>query len=258
MHSLSKAIVVITVAFTIAILAACSTKERPEFQYQQQSHITQDQQKFHITIDSLASVSAPQYRTYILLPGNTGVTWDDLQFQEYAVYVMRVLHSRGFVLAHETQNAEVAIVLSYGIGTPEARQYSFSLPVLGQTGVSSAHTYGAATSYGNTATYSGTTTYLPSYGITGLTTYTGTVTEYFRYTLITAYDFKEFKQSGRQVQLWHTTVTSSGSSGDLRRVFPVLLGAAAPYLATSTGRQVERRLDESDNIVKAIKGEPVQ
>ncbi len=176
------------------------------------------QPKFDIAVDSLASPTAVNEKTYILLPGNQGVTWNDLQFQEYASYLMRVLAAHGYVPAKTADEADVAIVLSYGIGDPQTHQYSYSLPVWGQTGIASSNTYGAATAYGNTASYSGTTTYTPSYGITGYTTQTGSYTTYFRYVLIDAYDFSVFRKSKEQIEIWKTTITSMGSSGDLRRV----------------------------------------
>lgn len=213
--------------------------------------------KFAVTVDSLAGPAAQEHRTYILLPGNEGATWDDLQFQEYASYVMRVLDAQKFVLAKSPEDADVAIVLSYGIGDPETRQYTYSLPVWGKTGVSSSQTYGTATSYGNTATYSGTTTYTPSYGITGYSSQTASVTTYFRYASITGYDFRQFKESNRQVQLWRTNISSTGSSGDLRQVFPVLVAASVPYLATNTGKQVPVELLEDDDVVRAVKGEVI-
>jgi hypothetical protein len=219
---------------------------------------TMGQPEFHVSVDSLAAPSAQEKRTYLLLPGNQGVTWDDLQFQEYATYVMRVLTAKGFVSAEKAEDADVAIVLSYGIGDPQKEQYSYSLPVWGQTGVSSAYTYGTATAYGNSASYSGTTTYTPTYGVTGYTSHTGTRVSYFRYAVITGYDFKEFQKSKKQVQLWNTTVTSTGSSGDLRQVFPILVSASVPYLATNTGRQVPVRLYESDKIVRAVKGDDAE
>jgi hypothetical protein len=226
-----------------AIVSGCATIGQPQF---------------HVTVDSLASPTAQQKRTYILLPGNDGVTWDDLQFQEYASYLTRVLNAQGFISAQKAEDADIAIVLSYGIGEPQARQYSYSLPVWGQTGVSSSHTYGTATAYGNSASYSGTTTYTPTYGVTGYTTHIGTQTTYFRYALITGYDFKAFKETEKQVQLWRTTITSIGSSGDLRQVLPVLISASVPYLSTNTGKQVSVRLYENDKIVKVVKGEPIE
>lgn len=155
-------IIIILFFFMIAVLSGCATV-RPQRQY-------------HVEVDSLAAPTAREKHTYLLLPGNEGITWDDLQFQEYALYVMRVLNSQGFISADKAEDADVAIVLSYGIGDPKTRQYSYALPVWGETGVSSSHTYGTATAYGNSAYYSGTTTYTPTYGVTGYATQLGSVT----------------------------------------------------------------------------------
>ncbi|MBK8163428.1 MAG: hypothetical protein IPK65_09865 [Gammaproteobacteria bacterium] len=213
------------------------------------------QPQYHVEVDSLASSEAKEKHTYLLLPGNEGVEWEDLQFQEFAMYLMRALNSQGFIATDKAEDADVAIVLSYGIGDPREHQYSYALPVWGKTGISSSHTYGTATSYGNSVNYSGTTTYTPTYGVTGYTTQIGSVTTYYRYALITGYDFKAFKDSNKQIQLWRTTITSTGSSGDLRQVFPILIGAAIPYLASNTGKKIPVRLYESDEVVRAIKGE---
>ena len=162
----------------LVLCAGCATMGEPEF---------------NVNVDSLAVPAAQARRTYVLLPGNESVTWEDLQFQEYAAYVMRVLNAQGFIAAEKADDADLAVILSYGIGDPQTQQYTYSLPVWGKTGVSSSQTYGTATAYGNSATYSGTTTYTPSYGITGYSTQTGSVTTYFRHAQITGYDFKEFR-----------------------------------------------------------------
>ncbi len=155
---------------------------------------------------------------------------------------MRVLSMKGFVSARNAEEADVAILLFYGIGEPQTTQYSYSLPVWGQTGVSSSHTYGTATAFGNTASYSGTTTYTPSYGITGYTSHVGTKTTYFRYALISGYDFEAYKETKKEIQLWKTTATSTGPTGDLRQVFPLLVSASAPYIANNTGKKVPVQL----------------
>jgi hypothetical protein len=234
--------VILFIIFTIA-LGGCATTGQPTF---------------NVAVDSLASQQASNKKTYLLIPGNEGVTWDDLQFQEYATYLMRVLNAQGYVLAKSADEADLAIILSYGIGDPQTHQYSFNLPTWGQTGVSSANTYGTATTYGNTTSVNATTTYTPTYGVTGYNTYTGTRTTFFRYALITGYDFEKYKETEQQTQLWQTTITSTGSSGDLRRVFPILIGASAPYLATNTGQKVSVSLKEEDKVVKAVKGLPVE
>jgi hypothetical protein len=219
---------------------------------------TLGQQPFSISVDSLASPEASTKKTYLLIPGNDGVTWDDLQFKEYAVYLMRILDAQGYILAKSNEEANLVIILSYGIGDPQIQQYSYSLPTWGKTGVSSANTYGTASTYGNTTTLNATTTYTPTYGVTGYNTYSGTTTTFFRYAFITGYDYEKFKETNKQVKLWQTTITSTGASGDLRQVFPVLLGASVPYLATNTGKKVEVSLQENEKVVKAVKGLPIE
>jgi len=216
------------------------------------------QPRFQISVDSLASPVALTKKTYLLIPGNEGISRDDLQFQEYESYLKRVLKSKGYVSANSSEEADLAIVLSYGIGDPQTQQYSYSLPTWGKTGVASSNTYGTATTYGNTTSVNATTTYTPTYGVTGSTTHIGNRTTYFRYALITGYDYSEFKNSQKEIQIWKTTISSTGSSGDLRRVFPLLIAASAPYMATNTGQKIPVSLYESDKAVKAVKGQPVE
>jgi hypothetical protein len=72
--------------------------------------------------------------------------------------------------------------------------------------------------------------------------------------VLDAVDLDEYKKSKNEVQLWKTTVTSSGSSGDLRRVFPILVGASQQYIGKNTGQKVEVDLYEEDERVSGIKG----
>ena len=63
-----------------------------------------------------------------------------------------------------------------------------------------------------------------------------------------------YSQSQEILPLWKTNITSTGSSGDLRLVFPVLVGAAADHLGTNTGHQVVVELGEDDIRVRRVKG----
>jgi len=156
--------------------------------------------------------------------------------------------------ASNFNEAHIAIFLMYGIGDPQKHQYTYSLPLWGQTGVSSSSTYGTVNTYGSTATYSGTTTYTPTYGVVGSTMHTGTRVTYFRYFILDALDLNEYRRTKKEVQLWKTTVTSTGSSGDLRQVLPVMIGASKEYLGTNTGKKVKVILHENDKRVLEVKG----
>lgn len=211
------------------------------------------QPQFSVRVDSISGATTDK-SSYILLPGNKDTKAEDLQFKEYATYVNRALIKNGFMPAESFEKANVAIFLVYGIGDPQEHPYSYSLPTWGQTGVSSSYTTGTISSYGGYGSYSGTTTYTPTYGVTGSTTHVGSYTTYFRFMVLDAVDLDEYKNSKKEVQLWKTTVTSAGSSGDLRRVFPILVAASQQYVGKNTGQKVEVNLYEEDDRVIEIKG----
>jgi outer membrane murein-binding lipoprotein Lpp len=214
------------------------------------------QLQFHVNVDSISSEVATLKKSYVLLPGNKDTTVEDLQFKEFMTYVHRALTANGFVQANNLEKADIVIFLVYGIGNPQEHLYSYSLPAWGQTGVSSSTTSGTINMYGNFGTYSGTTTYAPKYGITGYTSHVASYTTYFRYMLLDAYDLDIYRRKKKLSQIWRTTVTSTGSSDDLRRVFPVLVAGSAEFLGANTGQNVRVILREEDPEVLEIKGVP--
>lgn len=207
---------------------------------------------YEVSVDSISSGTAELPPSYVLLPGNDGVSPGDLRYQEFAVYVRRALAERGYVETTDPVNAPIAVVLSYGIGDPQEHVRSKSIPVWGQTGVSSSTTRGTATTFGNISTYSGTTTHTPKYGVTGYRTVAESQTTFFRFMILDAYDLDAFRARKDVVALWNTTVTSRGSSGDLRQVFPILVAASKDHFASNTGKQVTVNLTEHDPRVIAI------
>lgn len=207
--------------------------------------------RFVSNVDSLAQADAVAKKRYVLLPGGKGVDAGDLQFQEFAAYVEKVLSEKGFVKAATFQDADVAIFLAYAIGDPQTYQYTYSIPTWGQTGVSSSNTYGTVSSYG---TYSGTTTYTPTYGVTGATTHVGTDTVYSRFLFLDAYDAPTYMKEKKMTQVWKTSVVSTGSSGDLRLVVPYMVAAMKPYLGTNTGRKIEVQVPADDPAVQVLRG----
>lgn len=211
--------------------------------------------QYHVYVDSLSASTQTTRKHFVLLPGNKDVSVSDLQFKEYAEYINRALVARGYSPAENIEKADLAIFVVYGIGNPQQHQYSYSIPTWGQTGVSSSTTYGTLSTYGSFGTYSGTTTYTPTYGITGSTTRIGGYTTYFRFLVLDAFDLSEYKKTKKEVQLWKTTITSTGSSGDLRRVFPYMVTASLPHIGTNTGQQVKVVLEENDPAVLNLKGQ---
>ena len=210
--------------------------------------------RYAVAVSGIADQEMKPKKKYVLLSGEEGIQETSLQFKEYASFVNRALSAKGYILVDEHNEAETAIFLTYGIGDPTTSTYTYSVPVWGQTGVSSSSTYGTVSSYGGYGTYSGTTTYTPTYGITGYSSRVGQQTTYFRHAELTAVDLASFT-GPESTPIWKTTIGSSGTSGDLRHVFPVMLGAAAEYIGENTGEIISIHLLAGDSRVRQIKGE---
>jgi len=210
--------------------------------------------EYLVTIDAISSGEHERKSNYVLLSGNKDVPVDDLQFKEFAKYIHRALTARGFSQVGNISEAEIAIFLLYGIGDPQEHYYTYSRPIWGQTGVSSSSTTGTMNLFGNTGTYSGTTTYTPTYGITGFSSGVGSYVTYFRYITLSACDVTRYLATKKPNEVWRTSVTSTGSCGDLRSVFPILVAAAWEYIGENTGKKVQIKLHEDDPLVLELKG----
>jgi hypothetical protein len=210
--------------------------------------------KYYVKVDSFGD-SDLYNKSYVLLPVSDGI--DGLEFNEYSAYVHRALKKKGFSRSlNGIDEAKIVIFMDYGISDPKTYQESYSIPQWGQTGVSSSYTSGSIGSYGS---YSGTTSYTPSYGVTGYTSGTSSYTEYTRYLKLSAVDVIKWKSPNKSelTELWKTSVISTGSSGDLRKVMPILVVASEKYLGKDTGQQVEVTIEPEGphkDDVKEIKG----
>ena len=216
--------------------------------------------KYFVNVDSIGDI---HHKTkYVLMSGFKNISITNLEFQEYSKYIDKALQNKGFVKT-DFKNADVAIFLRYGISKPQKHIQSYSIPVYGQTGVSSATTYGTSNTHGTLNTYgknryysgntysNSTTYYTPTYGIKGYQSGVSKYITYIRYYELNAIDLEYYK---KQRELWKTTVTSTGSSGDLRRVFPILVAASEKYIGSNTGKQVKVQLYEDDTKVLELKG----
>ncbi len=200
-------------------------------------------QGYTVQVDALAGRESAPGETFTVEPDQA--IDDPLQWQEFEACVVRVLIGRGWQPARGAEPGFVVRV-AFGISGPEQYEYEHSEPVYGQVGETT--TYSSGSSYTG---YSATGTTTPQYGITHYRTETSTATRFHRQLQLTAYAPADSSSQ----PLWQTRIRSSGSSGDLRRVFPVLLAAAEPFLGRSTGQELTVNVSESDRRVARIAGE---
>ncbi|MFN3610055.1 MAG: hypothetical protein ACK4Y9_13410 [Hyphomonas sp.] len=193
---------------------------------------------------------------------NENVAPNDLQFLEYSQYIERALNSKGMTRVLGAETPDIIVLVGYGIGAPEKNTRSYTIPVFGQTGISSSSTTGTATTnvYGTSTyatgntNYRQTTTYTPTYGVTGYQTGVQNYTTYARYISLNAAFVDIEKDASDWQPAFETNIVSSGSSGDLRQVFPIMIAAAKDSIGISTPKAVQISISENDDAVQFIQG----
>lgn len=207
---------------------------------------------FRVEVDGLAAPTN-YAKSYVLLTGTEDVAEDDLQFKEFATYVRGAMARRGYVEVSSPSTAEVAVFMTYGIGDPQTRRVTRTIPLYGPIeGGTSSVSLSTLGPDGLTLT-TGTITTPSTYGQIGTRTQTRESITYFRYLILDAWDLNAFRSSQKAVPVWKTIVTSTGISGDLRVVFPILVAASEPFIGLNTGGRMRVELKESDPRVVAVR-----
>jgi hypothetical protein len=210
---------------------------------------------FHVGIDAINAGEEIANKTYVIVPGDSNTEAGDLQFREFAMYLARALKINGYTAAAPNQAAEIEICLSYGIGSPQARVRTYTVPVWGQTGTdTTTNVQTVGNRSGTISNTVATTSVTPEYGVTGYTTQQDNYTVYPRYIEIDAYRIKSSHPGDKMDELWKTTLHSEGKRNEIRSSFPAMMAAGAQYLGGNTGREIEVAITADQAAVKAIKG----
>lgn len=206
---------------------------------------------YSVSVSSLKGSTESVGSTVFIYPGDPSLNPSDLLYQEFAGQVAFALESQGFDVVTEPTDADQVVFLTYGISDPQTQ--SIAIPQYGRTGVRSSSTTGTLNVNPGQVQGHSTTTYQYDYGITGYTQTQRTV--YTRMVLLYAYDWDHFLQTEQMTALWQTQMVSTGSSGDIRRVFPYLIAAAEPHLGRNTSQAVSVTIRENDDRVRPYLGE---
>lgn len=208
--------------------------------------------RVNVEIDSICSPKAETKKRFVLLPNPNVSDGSDLQYAEFSSYIEKALIQRGFEKALCYDDANVAIMLGYGISDPISYTYTYSVPVYGQTGVNT-KTNGFIHSTKNNANFHSTTTSEPTYGIIGSSDRIGVGISYVRHFSLIAGDLDEYKSSSKVAELWSTNVKSVGESGDLRYIFPILVAASNDYIASNTGKKITVSISQDDKRISELR-----
>jgi len=196
--------------------------------------------RYESKINSFADENYSGGNRFFIAPGMSNVTQGDLEFNEYATIVSKVLVNKGYVQIDNPRNADLAVFLSYAIGDPSRVQSAYTMPVYGQTGGGTANVYMTTTGGGGrTVSSQGTITTPATYGVTGYNTIVDTQTVYSRSLLLEAFDNTKHQSSSKMVQVWKVSVVSTGTTDNLREVMPKMAIAMEDYIGTNSTVTVE-------------------
>jgi len=218
--------------------------------------------RFAVKVDAYGNDSYLNSKKYILAKGASTLDENDIQYIEFSDYVKKTLYAKGYIETANYDEADLVVFFRYGISDPETFQETYSVPVWGQTTISSINTtsyaQGSAYGIGNTvygsATGNSTSRVNYNYGVTGYRQETQTYTQYFRYLMLDVYDLNIYRSTGNPKMVWKTVLTSNGSSGDLRLVIPHMIAVGSPYFGKNSGTKQTLNIFENDKRVKQLKG----
>ena len=180
---------------------------------------------YEVDLKSAAIKNLPSSKTFMIKSINGRSLDGTLRQKQKVELIKKAFNDRGF--QEVSKNAQYNIKVSYAISEPKTKKGS--VPIIGQTGVSSSTTYGNYNSY--TGSYNTTTYNNPSYGVVGTSNFS--YEEYTRILSVKAYDNKGS-------EIFDTSAFSAGSSGDMDDVFPIMLYQMVPYLGSSLSRKVKK------------------
>lgn len=171
-------------------------------------------------------------QTFVVIPDQDQA--DSLEFRSYANLVRQSLQARGWREA-TMANADVAVFFQYSIS--QGRQVAFSYPIFGQVPTGTSITTGTVSTYGSTSNIYATTTRQTTTAVVG--SGVGSRTEFDRALRVLMFSLPTYRATQQMERVYEGEIRSSGSTGDLPSVMPVLvrgLFADFPGASGSTSR----------------------
>lgn len=211
------------VLFALSLLAGCA-------------------QKPLVTVNALSSGQSVG-KKFVIIPASQEL-WNtkQIEYTQIAAVVAATLSNQGYTQVKDEKLADQAILLNFLRSGAVSNTRNVTVPVYGQTGVSSATTYGSANttfnSYGGygTANTTGTATtvYTPTYGITGAYNTTVTDTFYGAGVILESFDAKAYINNKQVNMLWKVGSSVVSQQPDGIADYKGLARIAASYAGQNT------------------------
>lgn len=197
------------------------------------------------------------YRLYSGFPDSVEESRSQVEtfiHEELTTYVENALAEAGFQEAAQESEADLAIFFTYGVSEPKTFEWQAVIPIYRQSGVSSKTTTGESRTYQNhyrsTTQFSSQTYYTPRYEVTGSRSISKSETYYIRHLNVSGYYMADVQTDSAPPLQWTTTATSTGSSEELRKIFPYIAYSTIVYLGKSSKESRRMEFEVGDRKIQ--------
>lgn len=186
--------------------------------------------KYRVTVDAITAPNvALSPSSYTIKALDEKKDSNGILFKKYAQKLSEVMNQQGYSLSDNAQVAQQNIYFDYGLEKVDEETTVYSEPNI-SFGMSWGFPYGMHHNGMYYRRHYHPFFYDNFYG--SYNTYTKTRIYYNRYLTLLAKD-----QSNKE--LWRVDVSSIGESKNLRKIIPLLIEAAAPYMGKNTAEPVK-------------------
>lgn len=201
---------------------------------------------YFLSVDAISNIDLQPKKKFIITSAMKDVNDSDLRFKEFARIASNALQKKGFTQVDNLKKAEMVILLSFAVTGPVTTTHARLIPIFRpptpSTTTDIKNQFGQSIGSYDTRPSNPFEAFQPP----DVRAIPEEETTYSRAIILGAYDSKNIKKSSRPEMLWETRIISNGSSGDLRKLFPVMMYGAIPYLGENSGVQKEVTLHVQD------------
>jgi hypothetical protein len=199
-------------------------------------------------LGQVAAAAAPNTASHNRFTVAPGESPGDARFSIYAADLARAMAAQGFEAAEAPEQANLVVRLSYAASGPLKR-------IISEAGAMDAPGGGPRPTASRSMITSGGGGFGGEDEPSAPETVTRAVTYYQRTVTVAAYILDPAAPADAAPRmLWQTRVRSDGDKPALQDAVPAMIAMAGPYLARTTGKVVDARIDDRDPELKRIRG----
>ncbi|VAW93593.1 hypothetical protein MNBD_GAMMA20-2278 [hydrothermal vent metagenome] len=211
-------------------------------------------QSIKVSVDSIVGQKDISSKQYTWLSGMRETSRNDLYFREFSRYFQTVLYDHGYQQG-AGKDAPVIIYFSYGVSPGRTTQYTTTTPIYDwEGGDTIVYTETKKDKKGKTtSTVTSTVTTPARQRLVGMSVGARRYTVFTRFVTLEAKRYQAGGKPKDMQTLWKTSITSTGSSNDLRALMPIMATASAPYIGVDSGETQVVKMKKNDPRVVEFK-----